>query len=41
VWQHSSGGSIDGIDGRVDLDVLRGGWRGVTVRGAAGGGVTP
>jgi lysozyme len=41
LWQHSSSGSIEGISGRVDLDWLRGGWRGVTVRGGAGGGVTP
>jgi lysozyme len=40
VWQHSSDGAINGIDGRVDLDWLRGGWRGVSVRGA-GGGVAP
>jgi lysozyme len=41
LWQHSSDGAIEGIDGRVDLDWLRGGWRGVTVRGAGGGGVAP
>jgi lysozyme len=40
VWQHSSAGHIRGIEGRVDLDWLRGGWRGVTVRGA-GGGIAP
>jgi GH25 family lysozyme M1 (1,4-beta-N-acetylmuramidase) len=37
-WQHSSSGHLAGIDGRVDLDWLRGGWRGVTVRGGGGGG---
>jgi GH25 family lysozyme M1 (1,4-beta-N-acetylmuramidase) len=41
VWQHSSDGHLAGIDGRVDLDWLRGGWRRVTVRGGGGGGVTP
>jgi lysozyme len=41
VWQHSSSGHVSGIEGRVDLDWLRGGWRGVTVGGAGGGGVTP
>jgi GH25 family lysozyme M1 (1,4-beta-N-acetylmuramidase) len=41
VWQHSSDGHLAGIDGQVDLDWLRGGWRGVTVRGAGGGGVAP
>lgn len=41
VWQHASDGHLAGIDGRVDLDWLRGGWRGVTVRGSGGGGVTP
>jgi lysozyme len=41
VWQHASDGHLAGIDGRVDLDWLRGGWRGVTVRGGGGGGVTP
>jgi lysozyme len=41
VWQHAGDGHLEGIDGRVDLDWLRGGWRGVTVRGAGGGGVTP
>jgi lysozyme len=31
VWQHSSDGAVAGIHGRVDLDWLRGGWRGVSV----------
>ena len=31
VWQYSSGGRVPGITGRVDLDWLRGGWRGLTV----------
>ncbi len=31
VWQRSSTGRVDGIRGRVDLNWLRGGWRGVTV----------
>ena len=30
IWQHASDGSVDGIEGHVDLDTLRGGWRGVT-----------
>jgi GH25 family lysozyme M1 (1,4-beta-N-acetylmuramidase) len=41
IWQHRSDGRLDGINGRVDLDWLRGGWRGVTMGGAVGGGVTP
>ena len=32
VWQHSSEGTVAGISGRVDLDWLRGGWRGVSAR---------
>jgi lysozyme len=36
VWQHASDGRVAGIDGDVDLDTLRGGWSGVTVRHAAG-----
>jgi lysozyme len=35
VWQHSSSGRVDGITGRVDLDWLQGGWRGVSVRRSA------
>ena len=31
IWQHASDGRVDGIEGHVDLDTLRGGWRGVTV----------
>lgn len=31
IWQHSSTGSIDGINGNVDLDWLRFGWEGVSV----------
>lgn len=33
IWQHASDGSVEGISGRVDLDRLRGGWHGVSVRG--------
>ena len=29
IWQHSSDGDLNGIAGRVDLDWLRGGWRGL------------
>ena len=36
IWQHASDGSVDGIEGHVDLDTLRGGWRGVTVKHSAG-----
>ncbi len=36
IWQHASDGRIDGIEGHVDLDTLRGGWRGVTLRHSAG-----
>jgi lysozyme len=31
IWQHSSTGRVDGIDGHVDLDWLRFGWDGVSV----------
>ncbi len=31
IWQYSSDGHIAGITGRVDLDTLRGGWRGISV----------
>ena len=31
VWQHSSDGAVAGIDGRVDLNWLRGGWRSLSV----------
>ena len=31
IWQHSSEGRVDGIDGNVDLDWLRFGWDGVSV----------
>jgi lysozyme len=31
VWQHSSDGRVAGIDGPVDLNWLRGGWRGASV----------
>jgi lysozyme len=41
VWQHSSSGRVAGVRGRVDLDWLRGGWRGLTVGGGGGGGVSP
>ena len=36
IWQHSSDGRVAGIKGNVDLDMLRGGWSGVTVRHPAG-----
>ena len=36
IWQHASDGRIAGITGHVDLDTLRGGWSGVTVRHPAG-----
>ena len=32
IWQYSSQGDVAGITGDVDLDWLRFGWRGVTVR---------
>ena len=32
VWQYTSDGSVAGIDGRVDRDVLRGGLPALTVR---------
>jgi lysozyme len=32
IWQHSSSGRVAGITGAVDLDWLRFGWRGLTVR---------
>lgn len=32
IWQHSSSGEVRGIDGRVDLNWLRSGWHGVSVR---------
>jgi lysozyme len=32
IWQHSSTGRIRGITGNVDLNWLRFGWRGLTVR---------
>lgn len=31
IWQHSSTGTVKGIDGHVDLDWLRFGWDGVSV----------
>ena len=34
VWQHSSTGSVDGISGNVDLDVVRGGLGPIRVRSA-------
>ena len=34
VWQHSSTGSVDGIIGNVDLDVVRGGLGPIRVRSA-------
>ena len=32
IWQHASDGRVRGIDDHVDLDTLRGGWRGVVVK---------
>ncbi len=32
IWQRSSTGSVDGINGDVDLNVMRGGYRSVKVR---------
>ncbi len=32
VWQYTSDGSVAGIEGRVDRDVLRGGLRSLGVR---------
>lgn len=31
IWQHSSDGEVDGIEGRVDLNWLRFGWSGLSV----------
>jgi lysozyme len=36
IWQHSSSGSVDGIDGNVDLDWLRFGWDGLSVNDGPG-----
>ncbi len=42
IWQHSSTGSVDGINGNVDLDWLRFGWDGVSVNDESGsGGASP
>ena len=32
IWQHTSSGRVRGISGRVDLNWLRGGWPGVSLR---------
>jgi lysozyme len=32
IWQYTSSGDVPGIDGDVDRNWLRGGWRGITVR---------
>ena len=41
VWQWASDGEVDGINGNVDLNWLRGGFGPLTVGGVPGGGTEP